>query len=79
MADPKIKYDIEANVNGSTSVEDLERHLRDLGNVLEGDLKKQADAAAEAIKSLGEKQNAISGFKGLTNEARALSIELAEA
>lgn len=79
MADPKIKYDIEANVNGSTSVEDLERHLRDLGNVLEGDLKKQADAAAEAIKSLGEKQNAISGFKGLTNEAGALSIELAEA
>lgn len=79
MADPKIKYDIEANVNGSTSVEDLERHLRDLGKVLEGDLKKQADAAADAIKSLGEKQGAVTGFKGLINESGALSIELAEA
>ena len=79
MTDPKIKYDIEANVNGSTSVEDLEIHLRELGNVLDGDLKAQANAAADAIKNLGEKQNAVAGFKGLVNEAGALSIELAEA
>ena len=79
MADPKIKYDIEANVNGSTSVEDLERHLRELGNVLDGDLKTHANAAADAIKNLGDKQNAVAGFKGLINEAGALSVELAEA
>ena len=79
MADPKIKYDIEANVNGSASVEDLERHLRELGNVLDGDLKTQANAAAEAIKGLGEKQAAVTNFKGLVNDAGALSVELAEA
>lgn len=79
MTDPKIKYDIEANVNGASSVEDLEKHLRDLGGALEGDLKVQAIAAADAIKSLGEKQAAVANFQALKNEAGALAIELAQA
>ena len=79
MTDPKIKYDIEANVNGAASVEDLEKHLRELGGVLDGDLKTHALAAADAIQKLGEKQSAITGFRSLINESGALSIELQEA
>lgn len=79
MADPKIKYDIEADVKGSASVEDLEQHLRELGGVLEGDLKTQATAAADALRSLGEKQSAVTNFQALKNEADALAVELAQA
>ena len=79
MADPKIKYDIEANVNGSASVEDLERHLRELGNVLQGDLAPQAVAAADALKSLGEKQAAVETLRTLSNESSAVAVELQQA
>ena len=79
MADPKIKYDIEANVNGSTSVEDLERHLRQLGGVLEGDLSQQANAAADALKGLGEKQAAVETLRTLSNESSAVAVELQQA
>lgn len=79
MADPKIKYDIEADVKGSASVEDLESHLRELGGVLDGDLKAQANAAADALRSLGEKQAAVANFQALKNEAAALGVELAQA
>lgn len=79
MADPKIKYDIEANVNGSTSVEDLESHLRQLGGVLEGDLAPQAIAAADALKSLGEKQAAVQTLRTLSNESSAVALEVQQA
>ena len=79
MADPKIKYDIEANVNGSTSVEDLESHLRQLGGVLEGDLAPQAIAAADALKSLGEKQAAVETLRTLSNESSAVALEVQQA
>lgn len=79
MNAPKIKYDIEADVKGGASVEDLERHLRELGEVLEGDLKTGATAAADALKSLGDKQAAVTNFQALKNEADALAIELEQA
>lgn len=79
MADPKIKYDIEAAVKGSDGVQALEKDLRDLGAVLDGDLKTQATAAADAIKALGEKQAAVTGLQQLKNETGALAIELAQA
>ena len=77
MADPKIKYDIEAAVKGGDGVQALEKDLRDLGAVLDGDLKTQATAAADAIKALGEKQAAVTGLQQLKNETGALAIELA--
>lgn len=79
MNAPKIKYDIEADVKGGASVEDLERHLRELGEVLEGDLKTGATAAADALKSLGDKQAAVTNFQALKNEADALAVELEQA
>lgn len=79
MADPKIKYDIEADVKGNDGVQALEKDLRDLGAVLEGDLKNQATAAADAIKALGDKQAAVTNLQQLKNETGALAVELAQA
>lgn len=79
MADPKIKYDIEAAVTGDASVQSLEKHLRDLGEALDGDLRKNALGAADAIQALGAKQGAVEGFRAIKNEADALGIELLEA
>lgn len=79
MADPKIKYDIEADVKGNDGVQALEKDLRDLGAVLEGDLKNQATAAADAIKALGDKQAAVTSLQQLKNETGALAVELAQA
>ena len=46
MADPKIKYDIEAAVKGEADAEALAKTLRGVGDVLEGDLQKSAQGAA---------------------------------
>ena len=56
MADPKIKYDIEAGVSGLADVAKLEAELRDLGGTLDGDLKRQALAAADSLQALGARQ-----------------------
>ena len=79
MADPKIKYDIEAAVSGEESVEQLAQRLEGLGQTLEGDLKTKATAAADALRSLGEKQTAVTTFQQLGNATQALGIELLEA
>ena len=77
MADPKIKYDIEAVVKGNDGVQALEKDLRDLGAVLEGDLKNQATAAADAIKALGDKQATVTNLQQLKNETGALELVIA--
>lgn len=79
MADPKIKYDIEAAVKGEADVETLAKSLDDLGQTLEGDLKVQATAAAEALRSLGDKQAAVVNFQNIENASKAMAVELAEA
>lgn len=79
MADPKIKYDIEAAVKGEADADQLAKALRGVGDVLEGDLQKGALDAAKALEMLGTKQRGIESFRTLTNEAGALAIELAEA
>lgn len=79
MADPKIKYDIEADVKGDASVEALEQRLRALGQTLDGELKTQANAAADALKNLGAKQEALATFRQLSNESKAMAVEIAQA
>lgn len=79
MADPKIRYDIEAGIKGEAGVEELAASLRALGNTLEDGLKNQANDAANALEQLGAKSAAVTGFQQLTNESNALSVELAEA
>lgn len=78
MADPKIKYDIQAGVSGEADVQQLENSLRTLGETLEGDLKTQATGAADALQALGAKRDAVVAFRQLNNESEALVIELAE-
>ena len=62
MADPKIKYDIEAAVKGAADADDLAKAMRNVGDVLEGDLKQGAADAAAALDALGSKQRALRGF-----------------
>ena len=76
MSEPKIKYDIEAAVKGEASVEQLAATVRDLGNSLDGDLKKQAVAAADALQALGAKQAAVDNFKTLRRETESLTTAL---
>ncbi|MCE1193314.1 MAG: tape measure protein [Acidovorax sp.] len=79
MADPKIKYDIEAAVKGEADADALAKTLRGVGDVLEGDLQKGALDAARALEVLGTKQRTLENFQQLKNESGALAIELAEA
>ncbi|WP_390342369.1 tape measure protein [Variovorax boronicumulans] len=79
MADPKIRYDIEAGIKGEADVNELAQSVRTLGESLEGDLKQQAEDAANALQQLGAKRDAVAAFRELTNESSALAIELAEA
>jgi tape measure domain-containing protein len=79
MADPKIKYDIEAAVKGEADAEQLAKVLKDVGDVLEGDLQKGALDAAQALDSLASKQRAIDGFTALKRETQDLSGALSSA
>lgn len=76
MADPKIKYDIEANVKGDAEVGQLAGKLEELAKTLDGDLKTNANAAAAALRQLGDKQTAIQRFIELKTEGRAAASAL---
>ena len=62
MADPKIKYDISANVSGDADVEKLASEIERLGKTLDGDLKTKADQAANALRELGNQNQAAANF-----------------
>ena len=79
MADPKIKYDIEAAVKGEADADALAKTLRGVGDVLEGDLQQGALAAAQALEALGTKQRAIESFGALKRETTDLEAALTKA
>ncbi|CAN5857810.1 hypothetical protein BH11PSE13_BH11PSE13_12160 [soil metagenome] len=76
MADPKIKYDIEAGVTGQAGVAAMEASLQELGHTLEGELQKSATDAAAALNLLGQQQAAVTEFTNLENATTALANEL---
>lgn len=76
---PKIRYDIEAAVSGGGDVGALANQLEGLANTLEGDLKVQALASAQALRTLGEKQGAIENFRQLKTEVQDAAGRLREA
>ena len=76
MADPKIKYDIEAAVSGTPDAAALAKELRNVGDALEGDLKTQALQAADALDALGSKQRALDSFQALKRETTSLATAL---
>nr|WP_295937365.1 tape measure protein [uncultured Acidovorax sp.] len=79
MADPKIKYDIEAAVKGEADAEALAKTLRGVADVLEGDLQQGALAAATSLEALGSKQRAIENFGVLKRETTDLEAALTKA
>ena len=79
MADPKIKYDIEANVKGDAEVGQLAGKLEALAKTLDGDLKNNANAAAAALRQLGDKQTAIQRFVELKQGAQDAAAKLNDA
>ena len=76
---PKIRYDIEAAVSGGSDVGALANQLEGLANTLEGDLKVQALASAQALRELGAKQGAIENFRNLKTEVQDAAGRLREA
>lgn len=79
MADPKIRYDIEAAVSGEASVDVLAQNLRSLGDTLDGPLKAQAEAAAAALSALEAKRGVVNNFINLRRETETLSTAMSAA
>ena len=79
MADPKIKYDIEAAVSGSADVIALANHVEKLGDSLEGDLKANALAAADSLRELGRQDAVLSQFANLRNSVQQTATQLTAA
>lgn len=75
----RIRYDLEAAVSGQQDVAALARQLEGLADTLEGDLKTQAQASAQALRELGAKQGAVENFAALKREVSEASARLTEA
>jgi tape measure domain-containing protein len=67
MADPKIKYDIEAAVSGSAQINALARELDALEKSIDPAGVQRAKALRTEIEALGKQQSAITAFIGLKN------------
>lgn len=76
---PRIRYDIEAAVSGGGDVRALATQLEGLADTLEGDLKVQALASAQALRDLGARQGAIDNFVNLKTQAGEAAARLREA
>lgn len=74
----RIRYDLEAAVSGEQDVAALARQLEGLSETLEGDLKVQAQASAQALRELGAKQGAIDNFVTLKQQAAEAATRLRE-
>nr|WP_319563353.1 tape measure protein [uncultured Rhodoferax sp.] len=79
MADPKIKYDIEAAVKGNAEVNQLASEIDKLAGTLDGDLKTNALAAADALRQLAAKDAAIKNFADLKQQAQDAAKGLQDA
>ena len=81
MADPKIKYDIEAAVSGSGSADviALANNVEKLAGSLEGDLRVQALASADSLRELGRQDAVLSQFATLRNTVAQTAVEFTAA
>lgn len=81
MADPKIKYDIEAAVTGQEDAAQLADKLRELGDALGGDLQANAKEAAQALDMLSKRQELLQSFAAIKTESQqaAQALEAARA
>ncbi len=79
MADPRIKYDIAANVSGDADVDKLASEIERLGRSLEGELKTKAESAAASLRELGARNQAAQSFFDLKQRTQDAAKALAEA
>lgn len=83
MADPKIRYDIEAGVSGEADVNRLAAELEKLDESLDPALAERARTTAQRIRELGQQQDAIDSFvkikQASTDAADALDKAQTEA
>lgn len=83
MADPKIRYDIEAGVTGDADVNRLAAELEKLDESLDPALAERARTTAQRIRELGQQQDAIDSFvkikQASTDAADALDKAQTEA
>jgi len=79
MADPKIRFDVEANATGAADVERLAQTFVKLDDAVDPALATRAEAAARALRQIGEQNAAITAFEKLSTEteAAARDVELA--
>lgn len=79
MALKPIAIEVQTEVSGQDDVRGLAAQLEALADTLEGDLKTQALASAQALRELGAKQGAIDNFVKLKAEAGGAAERLREA
>ena len=65
MADPKIKYDIEANASGKAGVDALAKSLDSLDSAIDPTLAQRGKELADELRRLGDQQAAIDRFREL--------------
>ncbi|MBB5204401.1 tape measure domain-containing protein [Inhella inkyongensis] len=75
----KFGIQIDADVQGKESVEQLTARLDEMAKVLEGELKQEAQAAAAKLRELGQQQAAIAGVEQLKREVQSASAALKQA
>lgn len=83
MTNKRVGVEIGVGVTGAESLDKLALRVEDTSKLLEGDLQRDALAAAAALRKLGEQQAAIDDFGRLKREAadagRALKAAETEA
>ena len=79
MTDPRIRYDIAANVEGEEQVRELEQRLDELGNTLDGDLAPRAKAAGAALRNALDARDALRGVTEMRTSVTEASRSLKDA
>jgi len=79
MADPKIRYDILANAEGSESVDRLATELTKLDAAIDPAAAARAQALATQLRELGQQQAAVDTFVKLKEQTAGARTELEKA
>lgn len=76
---PKIQYEISATTSGADQVEKLATELEKLDGAIDPQLAPRARAAADALRNIGQQQDAIDAFVRTKTASAEAARELAEA
>lgn len=75
---PKIQYEISATTAGADQVEKLATELEKLDGAIDPQLAPRARAAADALRSIGQQQDAIDAFVRTKHASADAARELAD-